>query len=191
MILLLAVIAGLAAGLARAKIGGHQYYPPDLRQSWLLWIAVIPQLLAFHLPATSEFIPDKTAAGILVSSQILLLIFVWVNLSLPGFWVLGLGLGLNFLVIILNGGLMPISPETVGRIVPNASIDPSLFGTRLGSSKDVLLSIADTKLWLLSDRFLLPERIPYRVAFSLGDVLIAAGVFWLLWAYGNIQLVPE
>ena len=189
MILLLATIAGLVAGLVRAKIGGRSFYAPDLHMGWLLLVAVIPQLFIFHLPGTSSITSDKIAAIILISSQISLLIFVWVNRHLPGFWILGFGLTLNLVVITLNGGLMPISPETIYRLSPNAVIEPSHFGTRLGSSKDILISTVDTRLWWLSDRFVLPNWIPYRVAFSLGDILIAIGAFWLLWVHGNIDEV--
>jgi len=187
VILLLAIIAGLVAGVTRAKVGGRIYSPPDLRLGWLLFIAVFPQLFSFHLPGTSEITSDQVAAGILVSSQISLLIFVWANRHLPGFWTLGLGLILNFLVIVSNGGLMPISPETIYRLSPDAVITISDFGTRLGSTKDVLLSISNTNLWILSDCLVLPNWIPYRVAFSIGDIFIAIGVFWLLWVHGNID----
>jgi hypothetical protein len=187
VILLLAIIAGLVAGISRAKIGGRVFCPPDLRMGWLLLVAVIPQLFSFHLSGTYEFTPDRVAAGILVSSQIALLAFVWANRFLPGFWILGIGLILNLLVILSNGGLMPISPETVYQLSPDAIILPSDFGTRLGSSKDILLSISDTRFWLLSDWVLLPDWIPYRVAFSLGDIFLAIGAFWLLWQHGNID----
>jgi hypothetical protein len=36
-------------------------------------------------------------------------------------------------------------------------------------------------LWWLSDRFLVPQWSPYRVTFSLGDIFISLGAFWLLW----------
>jgi hypothetical protein len=152
-------------------------------------IAVIPQMFSFHLPGLSEVTSDKIAIGILIGSQVMLLFFIWANRTLPGFGALGIGLLLNLAVIIANGGLMPISPETVHQLSPNAVIDASDFGSRLGSSKDILLTIENTKLWLLSDILVLPTWIPYRVAFSIGDIFIAGGAFWLLWVHGNIDAI--
>ena len=80
---------------------------------------------------------------------------------------------------------MPISPETVTHLVPNAPQDAWQIGERLGYSKDIILDIYQTRLWQLSDRFMLPDWISYRVAFSIGDVFIAIGAFWLMWSLGN------
>jgi hypothetical protein len=180
VILLLAVVAGLLAGQVRAWRGRRRLMPPSLRLVWLVLLAFSPQWFAFYLPATRRLIPDGLAAVALVSSQALLLVFAWFNRDRPGFWALGLGLALNLLVIALNGGLMPISPETVARLAPKALPEAWQVGSRLGISKDVILPVAATRLWWLSDRFLLPAWFPYRVAFSLGDVFIASGAFWLL-----------
>jgi len=99
--------------------------------------------------------------------------------------LLGLGLGLNFLVIVINGGWMPISPETVQKILPNATHNAWTVGERLGSTKDIILPIVEIKLEWLSDRFLLPAFFPWRVAYSIGDIFIAFGAFWMLWVQGK------
>src|SRR3712207_701242 len=161
MILLWAVAAGLAASLARAWVLGHRLHPPDLRLVWLVPLALLPQFLAFLIPATRRVIPDTLAATGLVSTQMLLLVFVWMNRHLPGFWALGLGLVLNLLVIILNGGLMPISPETVMRVTPDAPAESWQVGARLGTSKDIVLPVSATRLWWLSDRFVVKAWLPY------------------------------
>jgi len=185
VILLLAIAAGLLAGLARAWHGGCRLASPSLHLVWLVPVAFVPQWLAFYLPATRRLASDDLAAAILVSSQAFLLVFAWFNRHESGFWALGLGLALNLLVIALNGGLMPISPETLSRLVPDAPPGAWQIGRRLGGGKDVILPIAATRLWWLGDRFLPPRWFPYRVAFSLGDAFIAGGAFWFLWMLGK------
>ena len=185
LLLMLGIVFGLFAGLARLYYKGLRLEVPDLQGVWLVSIAFLPQGLVFYLPATRRMVENELIAIALVSSQLMLLFFVWFNRKLPGFWVLGLGLLLNFMVISLNGGMMPISPETVERLVPHAPPDAWQVGERLGVSKDIILPVEQTWLWQLSDRFLLPDWSPYRVAFSLGDVFIAGGAFWLLWALGQ------
>jgi hypothetical protein len=118
-----------------------------------------------------------------VASQTLLLLFAWQNRDQPGFWSLGLGVALNLLVMATNGGLMPIRPEIVAELLPNASPDVLQDGCRLG--KNVVLTAGAMRLDWLSDRFLLPSWFPGRVAFSLGDAFIAGGAFWLLWTLAD------
>ena len=129
-------------------------------------------------------VPDWLASACLVSSLVGLLAFIWLNRKQPGMWVLGLGLAMNLLVIAANGGLMPISPTTVAELYPSLPQEAGLVDNRLGWSKNIVLSAAGTHFAYLSDCILIPAWVPWRYAFSLGDILIAMGVFWLLWAGG-------
>ncbi len=182
MILLTAVVAGLAAALLRAGWTKRRLKPLSLKLEWLVVAAFLPQLLVFHLPATRSWVPDTWAPVVLVTTQALLLVFAWANRKEPGFWALGVGLILNFTVIVLNGGLMPISPETIRHLAPDLPASAWQLGQRLGDGKDVVLLPNTTWLSWLSDRFTLPRWIPYRVAFSIGDMFIAMGAFILIWS---------
>jgi hypothetical protein len=185
LILLIALVAGLTAGWLRAWWNKRALQAIRLKYWWLVILAFIPQLVAFQWKVTSSNFSDAWAPAALVSSQVVLLVFVWFNRRDPRVWVLGIGLLLNFLVTVLNGGLMPISPETVQKLIPNAPSGAWHIGERLGTGKDIVLPSLSTRLWYLSDRFLLPSWLQYRVAFSLGDVFIAIGAFWLLWSLGG------
>jgi hypothetical protein len=187
VILLLAVLAGVLAGLTRAWLGGRRYQLDALDHTWLIFLAVFIQGLAFYFPPTRSRIPDQIAALLLISSQIGLFVFVWLNRKQPGLWVLGAGLVLNLLVIVANGGMMPISPEVATELFPTQPVDSWETGVRFGWSKDILLPKADTLFWWLSDCLVSPEWFLPRVAFSPGDVLIAIGAFWFFWARGSPQ----
>jgi hypothetical protein len=191
VILVLAVALGLATGLARIWFGSNRALQlPGLRLLGLVLVAFLLYWLAFRWPISRSLIADRVAAMILVAAQAILLIFVWANRHQSGMWLLGLGLGLNLLVISLNGGLMPISPETVHRLAPTAPGGSWQVGERLWSGKDIVLPRDETILAPLSDQWLTPPGFPIQVAFSIGDVLIAMGVFWLLWNMSERQ-VPQ
>jgi lipid-A-disaccharide synthase-like uncharacterized protein len=190
VILPLAVLAGMLSGLVRAWIMKRKLLPVSLHRNSLAAAAFLPQWLAFYLPATRSEFPTWLASASLIGSQILLLVFVWLNRTRPGFWLLGAGLVLNLLVIAANGGLMPVSPTIVADLNPRISPDILQVGDRLAWSRNILLPTSETRLWWLSDILLPPPRFPFsHAAYSIGDLLIALGAFLLLWNLGGRKVV--
>lgn len=179
MILLSALVLGLLAGWGWAGWHKRPYRAPDLRHLWLAAASFVPQIVIFYLPATRAMTPQWLAAGALMISLIGFLVFAWLNRGVTGMPVLLGGLLLNLIVMAANGGWMPISPETASHLADGSAIAHVSPGSRIGQ-KDVLLLPEQTRLGFLADRFLLPGWFQYAVAFSLGDILVALGAFWLL-----------
>ena len=179
MILWLGLGAGLVTGLGLSSWRGHPYRVPTLRYIWLVFLGFLPQFLAIYLGRTHVLIPDWLAAISILLSLLLLFIFAWFNRHLPGMSILMIGLVLNMIVMIMNGGFMPINPHTAEQLIGPERMASLEFGSRFGY-KDILLPLSETRLEWLADRFLLPNWLPYQVAFSLGDVFIAFGAFWIL-----------
>ena len=152
--------------------------------------AVIPQLLIFQNHSTSGWFSDQAAAYILVISQLILLVFIWFNRDKTGILILGLGLLLNLLVISLNGGLMPLAPDTAAALYPDLPDTSWEIGARPGISKNILLLPEDTHLAWLSDAILLPSWFPWTRALSPGDIVIVLGVIWLLAVENTARPVP-
>jgi hypothetical protein len=185
MVLAVAVIFGVIAGLIRSIIGKNEYRFYELNAPIIVLIAFIPQFFGFFLPATRVLISEQLASILLVSTQVLLLLFSLLNLKKFSFIPIVAGFLGNFLEIVLNGGFMPISPETIKRLLPDASSTFWTLGHRLGFGKDIVLLEGQTILSFLSDRFVTPKWMNYPVAFSVGDLLISFGVIWLLWSLGG------
>lgn len=187
MILVVGVVLGLIAGFIRALLSNQSYELPVIRHMELLLLAFVPQAIVFFVPQTGRLVSQEWAMLILPVSLALLMLFAWVNRRITGFGILGAGLLLNFAVITANGGLMPISPETLAIVHGAQAAEQSI--AELGASRDfgaksVVLSVEETRLEWLGDRFTVPEQLPIQFAYSVGDVFLAVGAFWVLWVGG-------
>lgn len=180
MILALAVVLGIGASLARHRARAPaQIARIELRSAWLALLAV--GLQSPLLWAPDGWTKDLAVQQILfLLSHLLLLAFVWRNRRQPGVVVVGLGIAINLLVILANGGFMPISPETLTRLKPEIAPHVWPIGGHPGGTKDAIMAQGQTRLWPLSDVLVLPPPFPWPTAFSLGDLIIAAGIVLLL-----------
>jgi hypothetical protein len=180
MILALAVILGLIGSAIRHRgRTASQLASIPLRSAWLALLALALQIPLLRAPfGPLEQVGVQKAFFLL--SHLLLLVFVWRNRELAGIRIVGLGVLFNLLVILANGGFMPITPETLVRINPGSTLNQWPTYTHYGHSKDAILLRQDTILWMLSDILVLPSPFPWPTAFSLGDLLIAVGIVVLL-----------
>jgi hypothetical protein len=131
------------------------------------------------LNLTRTLFSDQFASIILVVSQLLLVVFCIINFRQPAFWFLTTGLLLNLLVIVANGGFMPISPTNVAWLIPQITDAAGLVGDRLGFGKDIILLENQTKLVFLSDYFRF-EFLNQKIMYSIGDSFLAIGAFWYM-----------
>ena len=166
----LMAVGGRVSNLAQIKV----------KRGWLA-------PLAFLMQAYLIFIPAETGGGllsgrslILIFSNCLLFAVIWYNRHLSGVKLIGLGLLLNFLVIVANGGFMPITPDTLVQTGFD-SLAPRLeTGYRVARTKNIVMEPGEARLWFLSDILVIPRPFPIPSALSVGDLLIAVGVFLFL-----------
>ena len=135
---------------------------------------------AFDLLALEVIGLPPTVAGLTRGALLLLLSFVWLNRRIPGVLIVGIGILCNLLVILSNSGLMPITPETLVEINPGSTFQQWPVGTHYGYSKDIIKLQQATRFWALSDMLVIPPPFPRPTAFSLGDLIVAAGIIVLM-----------
>ncbi len=137
-----------------------------------------PKMPRFCLLLVIALVPQ---VGNLVGIRILGMFFVAIavigiwcayNRDIPGTAVVGVGIGLNLLVMGFHGGSMPIRADILAAFGQVAAP-----GTVLVGSKDVVIDTS--ALWLLSDWIILALGAK-KVVVSPGDLIIVAGVAWWL-----------
>jgi hypothetical protein len=170
--LFFSVIVALVRGGKFSRLGEIAF-----RCGWLALIAFALQIVViyFPLPMTEGFWGTHTL--LLLGSYALLIVVTWLNRNILGLPLVGLGLVLNLLVVLANGGFMPVTLEALrqaGLAHLTLGLEP---GSRLMATKDILLPRQDTHLWILSDIFVIPPPLPFNTIFSLGDFFLALGAF--------------
>jgi Family of unknown function (DUF5317) len=162
MVLALIYLAVLASVLVA---GGKLSALADiaLRRSWLAVAAIVVQVgVISALPGGSHALH----AGVHILSYGLLGAFAWSNRRIAGVPVIALGGLLNFIAITANRGVMPTDPHAAASI-PRA--------TRTGDFANSAV-LAHPRLGFLGDVIGTPPSWPLHNVFSIGDLVIVAGV---------------
>ncbi len=144
----------------------------DLKFPLLFIVAFVLQFSLSQLAATFNFSKDF-AFYILILTYVLLLIGVLLNGKNRYVLVMGLGIFLNFLVIVLNGG-MPVSLKAIERF---GSPEVALRIEQLSDFIHVPMG-GETVIGFLADVIPAPALFPFGMSLvSIGDILLSLGVF--------------
>ncbi len=179
MILGVAVLGAVVIGLVR---GGslQRLASLPLRGGWLAILAFGLQIYLIYFPeAASEGLFSSRVALLMISYGLLLFV-AWQNRQLPGVPLMAAGFLANLFVMVANGGYMPITQEALGQVGHSQRVMAAQEGARVIATKDIVLPRDRTVAWWLADVFVLPPPFPIPSVFSVGDLLIALGAFWLL-----------
>jgi hypothetical protein len=160
-------VAGLLALLSPLLAGGRLrgFARVQIRQGWVVGVALLAQIVVIsvlpqenHVLLAVVHVATYAAAGW----------FVWVNRRIPGLWLIALGAASNGITIAVNGGTLPARAGAMA----SAGLAPKP-GEFVNSG-----TLAHPHLAFLGDVFAIPAGWPLPNVFSIGDVLIVAGVFW-------------
>lgn len=147
-----------------------------LAQLNLKWGWMFPLLLAFEI-AVFAFQNDFKILGqasnyIYMVIYILGLLFLFLNRNNPGFILILIGVFLNFLVMVINGGRMPVSLTAASVLDPGyiEALKHSLY------AKHTALNHS-THLGFLGDIIPITKPYPRTQIISIGDIVMNIGIF--------------
>ncbi|ULO07250.1 DUF5317 domain-containing protein [Paenibacillus sp. 19GGS1-52] len=168
------IILGLIIGFFRGglKHGLVQFSNIRLKAGWIFPFLLVFQFFMYYIQERSSTI--AAASGYIFTAVYAVgLIFLWLNRHNKGFWMIMTGVFLNFLVMFVNGGRMPVSLEA-------ASVLDPIYLQMLQSgdvvTKHFLLN-SSTILPFLGDIIPLSSPYPRTQAISIGDVVMNVGIF--------------
>jgi len=152
-------------------------WPAGLLQNTWRWPLLIWATLLLQFVALQLSMPHAVAAALHVFTYVSAIAFLWLNRKFPGVILVGIGALSNGLVIALNGGTLPASASAVERAGRGATPE---FANSAVLENPVLPWLGDFFAW--------PAPMPLANTFSIGDVLIIAGVFVAAWS--GSQRIP-
>lgn len=165
-------IDGVVIGILIALIMGGKFkylLTINIRYSWLI-------LFSFVIQYSTMFLFPKYLLPAIVISNIGLLSFCFLNSNQIGFKYVTTGILLNVLVMLANGGRMPVNPVAAKVLSPEDY--PALMAGEYGKHLPVS---SETHLNFLGDIFFLTYPYPRPIIISLGDIVITIGMISFLY----------
>ena len=177
--ILLGLVLGLLAGGRLRNLAEIQ-----LRWTWLLVVAVVLRFATEVALGAGVDIVEMLRLPLLAGAFAVLLVALWVNRGYPGLSLALLGVLSNTLVILANGGFMPIwGPALTAAGLSEADVTRSFHVVIDSAAPDFL-----GRLLILGD--VIPVPISFvRNVYSLGDLFLTLGLAFFLFA--GVVSVPS
>ena len=141
-----------------------------LRGLWLFFLAFGIQVVAFPFAFLPWTTGEDAAKVLWLVSYGCLLVAAVLNRRILGAQVVALGMALNLVAILANGGRMPATPEAM-----------EAAGLSFAAKHNSVAAAEPNVPWLV-DRFAAPDWVPLTNVLSVGDVVIAVGAVMLVFA---------
>ncbi|OGO77284.1 MAG: hypothetical protein A2Y23_02590 [Clostridiales bacterium GWB2_37_7] len=165
---------GTSLIVGKLRKGRFSYLKDAEIYKWYLIVsAFLIEFIAVILSNKGYQLISNNIFSIHFISYSLLFIGIYFNISRLSFKLIMLGTFLNFIVIMLNGGQMPVSQDAMIK----AGLAEDLNALINGEIITHTIIVKDTVLKFLGDIFILPKPYPRPKVFSIGDVFLALGIF--------------
>lgn len=165
--ILLALLIGF---LRKGSLKGFAYL--TFRAGWIFPLLLLIEIGVFIFQSSYAWI-GKYSGVVFMLIYVVGMVFLWINRKMNiGIPILLLGVFLNFIVMALNGGRMPVSLEAATILDPayaNA-IQNGLYG------KHAVLTDS-TLLGFLGDVIPITDPYPKDQVISIGDIVMNIGIF--------------
>ncbi|NWQ41905.1 DUF5317 domain-containing protein [Bacillus sp. EB106-08-02-XG196] len=167
------IIISFIVGLFR-KGNLRAFSQLNLKWGWVFPLLLIVQLTVFTLQNNSEFL-GQLSGSIYILVYMIGLLFLFLNRKNPGFILIFIGVFLNFLVMVVNGGRMPVSVESAAVLDPGyiEALKESLY------AKHTMLT-STTHLGFLGDVIPISDPYPRTQIISIGDIIMNIGIFFFI-----------
>jgi hypothetical protein len=174
-LVLAVVLALVTVPLAGGRVG--RLAEVRLRGAPILFAALALQIvILFVVPGWN----DTLLRAVHLGTYGMLFTFLWVNRRIPGIWIVAVGGTLNLIAIAANAGVMPAGPAAL-RSAGSVSSAGEFINSGL---------LDHPRLLFLGDIWAIPRGWPLANVFSIGDVVIAIGVFAVVHAVCGSRGAP-
>jgi uncharacterized membrane protein (Fun14 family) len=166
------VIFGLIVGfLRRGSLKG--FASLNLKYGWMFPLLLLVQFVVYALQSHIVWVAAASTYTFMLV-YIIGFVFLWLNRKESALLVVLVGAFLNFLVMLANGGRMPVSLEAAEAVLDPYYVEILRNGTLYG--KHAIMT-AHTHLAFLGD--IIPLAKPYykQQVISIGDVVESIGIF--------------